>query len=94
MINVPELVQLRNEARKLRSAPTTPIDVPVQESKTNGAVEQAVKSWEGQFPTIRAHVESELSAFDERRISAPPPVAIVRMVGIIGVEQVCSAPEW
>ena len=39
----PELVQLRDEVRKLRSAPTTPIDVPVQESKMSGAVERAVK---------------------------------------------------
>ena len=42
----PELKQIREQVRDLRTAPTTPIDVPVKESKMNGAVERAVRSWE------------------------------------------------
>ena len=70
----PELIALRQQVRELRTAPTTPIDVPVQESKMNGAVERAVRSWEGQFRTIRDHLESELSAIDERQIIATHPL--------------------
>ena len=37
----PELQQVREQVRNLRTAPTTPIDVPVKESEINGAVERA-----------------------------------------------------
>ena len=37
----PELQQIREQVRNLRTVPTTPIDVAVQESKTNGAVGRA-----------------------------------------------------
>ena len=40
----------------------------------NGAVERAVRSWEGHFRTIRDHVESEFAAVDERRITATHPL--------------------
>ena len=58
----PELQSLRSRLGALRSAPTVPIDVPVKESKMIGAVERAVRSWEGQFRTIRDHLESEMAA--------------------------------
>ena len=44
----------------LRSAPTVPIDVMKKESKNNGAVEKAVQTWEGQFGTLKSHIEFEL----------------------------------
>lgn len=43
----PELQQIRERVRDLRIASTTPIVVPVKESKMNSAVERAVRSWEG-----------------------------------------------
>ena len=43
----PELKELRRQVSLRRSAPTVPIDVPVRESKANGAVERAVKTWQG-----------------------------------------------
>ena len=55
----PELIQLREQVRQIRNAPTASIDVPVQESRMNGAVERAVRSWEGQFRTIRDHRERD-----------------------------------
>ena len=36
----PELQQIREQVWNLRNAPTTPIDVPVKESKMNSAVER------------------------------------------------------
>ena len=51
-----------------------PIDVPVKESKMNGAVERAVRSWEGQFRTVRDHLEGEIAAVDERQIDAKHPL--------------------
>ena len=40
----------------------------------NGAVERAVRSWEGQFRTVRDHVEGEIGAIDERQIDAKHPL--------------------
>ena len=70
----PELQQIREQVRNLRIAPTTPIDVPVKESKMNGAAERAVRSWEGQFRTVRDHVEGEIAEMDERVIDATHPL--------------------
>ena len=42
-----ELQQIRDNVRNLRTAPTTLIDVPFEESKMNGTVERAVRSREG-----------------------------------------------
>ena len=36
----------------------------------NGAVERAVRSWEGQFRTLRDHFEGEIAATDERQLDA------------------------
>ena len=51
--NAPELLRLRAELTSRRSAPTVPITVPVKESKNNGAVEKAVRTWQGQFRIIK-----------------------------------------
>ena len=42
-----ELVKLRAEVTATRSAPTVPMTTPVKESKCNGAVERAVRTWQG-----------------------------------------------
>jgi hypothetical protein len=55
-----ELQELRRHVTARRSAPTVPLNVPVRESKGNGAVENAVRRWQGQFRTIKSHVEAEL----------------------------------
>ena len=70
----PELQQFREQARNLRTAPTTPIDVPVKESKINGEVERAVRFWEGQFRTVRDHVEGEIAEMEDRVIDATHPL--------------------
>ena len=54
----PELRELRRQISIRRSAPTVPIDVPVRESKANGAVEKAVRTWQGQFRTLKSHLEA------------------------------------
>ena len=56
----PELKELRRQVSLKRSAPTVPIDVPVRESKANGAVENAVKRWQGQFRTPKSHLEHSI----------------------------------
>ena len=45
----PELKAIRREVGLLREMPTVPIDVPVNVSKSNGAVERTVRSWQGRF---------------------------------------------
>ena len=65
----PELQELRRLVAAKRSAPTVPIDVPVRESKANGAVERAVRTWRGQFRTLKSHLDSRRSA---RAVSAAP----------------------
>ena len=60
--NAPELVRLRAEVTARRQAPTIPIAVPVKESKGNGAVERAVRTWQGQFRTLKDHVEYEVKS--------------------------------
>ena len=58
----PELLKLRSELGKLRDAPTVPIDVPARESNANGGMERAVRTWAGQFRTLKPHLEYELKS--------------------------------
>ena len=55
-----ELREYRRLVAAKRSKPTIPLDVPVRESKGNGAVEKAVRTWTGQFRTLKCHLEGEL----------------------------------
>ena len=55
-----ELKDIRKQISMRRTAPTVPIDVAVRESKGNGAVERGVKTWQGQFRTLKSHMEHEL----------------------------------
>ena len=36
-----------------------PMDVPARESKANGAMEKVVRTWAGQFRTLKSHLEYE-----------------------------------
>ena len=40
-----ELQELRRAVANSRTSPTAPMDVPVRESKANGAMEKAVRTW-------------------------------------------------
>jgi hypothetical protein len=47
----PELRELKNLVAAKRYCPTVSLEVPARESKANGAVERAVRTWQGQFRT-------------------------------------------
>ena len=51
----PELRELKKLGAAKRSSPTVPLEVPVRESKANGAVGRAVRTWQGQFRTLKSH---------------------------------------
>ena len=59
--NARDLVNLRDAVAVARTAPTVPLHAPVRESKANGAMERAVRTWEGQFRTIKSHFETSSS---------------------------------
>ena len=52
-----ELHELRRETGNSREAPTVPIDVPARQSKANGGMERAVRTWAGQFRTLKSHLK-------------------------------------
>ena len=54
----PELRELKKLVVAKRSCPTVPLEVPARETKANGAVERAVRTWQGQFRTLKSHFES------------------------------------
>ena len=58
--NAHELVKLRTEVAARRSAPSVPIASPVKESKRSGAVKKAVRTWQGQFCTLKEHLDLEI----------------------------------
>jgi hypothetical protein len=43
-----------------RQADTTMIESPVRDSKSNGSVERAVRTWAAQVRTLRHHLESRI----------------------------------
>ena len=57
-----ELQELRRAIGNSREAPTVPIDVPARESKANGGMERAVRTWAGQLRTLKSHLEYELKS--------------------------------
>ena len=42
-----------------RDAATVPIDAPARESKAHGGMEKAVRTWAGQFRTLKSHFAYE-----------------------------------
>ena len=55
-----ELHELRSAVAGSRVHPTIPIDVPVKESKGNGGMERAVRTWSGQYRSLKSHLEHEI----------------------------------
>ena len=51
------ILALKRAVIAARQGETVPIESPVRESKCNGAVERAVRTWQGQMRTIKHHVE-------------------------------------
>ena len=58
--NAEELIALRKRVAELRTKETVPIIVPVRVSHSNGAIERAARTWQGQFRTLRSHLEDEV----------------------------------
>ena len=52
--------ELRRAIAATRDQPTVPLDVPGRESKGNGGMERAVRTWEGQYRTVKSHMEYEI----------------------------------
>ena len=52
------MLSLKKAVAVARQAETCPIESQVRESKANGAVERAVTTWQGQFRTLKSHLES------------------------------------
>ena len=53
----PELKEIRRQVAAMRTAATVPIHVLARESNGNGAVEKGVEAWQGQFRTLKDHLE-------------------------------------
>ena len=53
----PAIMALKRAIAAERSGPSALIASPVRESKSNGAVEKAIQSWQGQFRVIKHHLE-------------------------------------
>ena len=56
----PAVVDLKREIGVRRQASTAMVESPVRESKCNGAVERAVRTWQAQFRTLRHQFESRI----------------------------------
>ena len=56
----PAILELKNQVAIKRQAQTNMIESPVRESKSNGSVERAIKTWQAQFRTIRHFFESRI----------------------------------
>ena len=54
------VVALKNAVATRREAETPLIKTPARESKSNGAMENAVRQWRGQFRTLRHYFEHRL----------------------------------
>ena len=74
----PELRESKKMVAAKRSSPTVPLEVPVRESKANGAVERAVRTWQGQFRTLKSHRESGIAFGAAART---PNTSMVSLVG-------------
>ena len=56
----PAIVALVEALAVARKAETVPIRSPARESRCNGKVERAVRTWRGQFVLMKDHVETML----------------------------------
>ena len=58
----PDILDLKREVGIKRQRETVMVKSLVRESKSNGAVERAVKTWASQFRTLRHQFEARLGA--------------------------------
>ena len=63
------LVALQGRVQRLRDKPTGPINAPKGESQSNGAIENAVQRFEGNFRAMRLQLEA--TSESESRSSIP-----------------------
>ena len=56
----PAMLALKKAMAFRRKAETPLIESPVRESKSNGKIERAIRRWQGQFRTLRHHLEARL----------------------------------
>ena len=54
------IVTLKRAVANRRVAATVPIESPVREINSNGAIEVAIKTWHGQFRALRHRLEDHL----------------------------------
>ena len=54
------VVALKRSIALRRTAETMPIESPVRESKSNGAIERDIRTWQGQFRTLKNRLEDNL----------------------------------
>ena len=57
----PAILALKTAIAAKRVGVTTPIESPVRESQSNGAVEQAVRRWRGQLRTLKIAYEENMA---------------------------------
>ena len=57
----PAIMALKTAIAAKRVGVTTPIESPVRESQSNGAVEQAVRRWRGQVKTLKLAYEENMN---------------------------------
>ena len=60
--NEASIIAIRNALTRGREAATVPINVPVRKSKSNGAMERAIRTWQGMMRTIKCSVERQAKA--------------------------------
>ena len=51
---------IRDALTKKRRAPTVPLDVPVRESKSNGNMERAIRTWQSMFRTFKESLQEKI----------------------------------
>ena len=55
-----DIIQLKKAVSVKRHAETTMVESPVRVSKANGQIERAIRTWQGQFRTLRGQLEDRL----------------------------------
>ena len=56
------IVALKRAVAVRRQAVTTLIESPVRESQSNGTIEKAIRTWKGQFRTLKHQLEGNIHA--------------------------------
>ena len=55
------LLAIRDAIAQKRTAPIVPLDVPVRESKSNGNMERAIRTWQNSFRTVKEGLQEKLN---------------------------------